>query len=43
MNTQKFQLINYDLNSHWRSQKITFMFSLTLTYVHMDNFLSLFE
>ena len=42
MNTQIFHLIKYDLNVHWRSQKVTFMFSLTLTYVLMDNFLSLF-
>ena len=42
MNTQIFHLIKYDLNGHWRSQKVTFMFILTLTYVLMDNFLSLF-
>ena len=35
-----FYLIKYHLNGHWRSQKVTFI--LTLTYVLMDNFLSLF-
>ena len=43
MNTQIFQLIKYDLNGHGRSQNITFMFNLTITYVLMDNFLSLFQ
>ena len=33
MNTQVFQLIMYDLNYHWRSENITFMFILILTYV----------
>ena len=42
MNTQIFYLIKYDLNGHLRSQKVTFMFILTLTYVLMDNFLYLF-
>ena len=42
MNTQIFHLIKYDLNDNWRSQNVTFMFILTLTYVLMDNFLSLF-
>jgi hypothetical protein len=42
MNTQIFQPFKYDLNGDWRSQKVTFMFILTLTYVLMDNFLSLF-
>ena len=41
-NTQIFYLIKYDLNGHWRSQKVTFMFILILTYVLMDNLLSLF-
>ena len=41
MNTQIFNLIKYDLNGHCRSQKVTFMFILTLTYVLMDNFLTL--
>ena len=30
------------IRKYWRSQKVTFMFILTLTYVLMDNFLSLF-
>ena len=42
MNTQIFYLIKYDLKGHWGSQKFTVMFILTLTYVLMDNFLSLF-
>ena len=42
MNTQIFHLIQYDLNGHLRSQNVTFMFILNLTYVLMDNFLSLF-
>ena len=42
MNKQIFDLIKYDLNGHWRSQKVTFMFVFTLTYVLMDNILSLF-
>ena len=33
MNTQIFNLIKYDLNGHIRSQKVTFMFILTLTFV----------
>ena len=33
MNTQIFCFFKYDLNGHWRSQKVTFMFILTLTYV----------
>ena len=37
MNTQIFHLIMYDLIGHLRSQKVTFMFILTLTYVLMDN------
>ena len=43
MNTQIFFNIKYDLNGHGRSQMVTFMFILTLTYVFMDNFLSLFS
>ena len=43
MNTQIFNLIKYDLNGNWRSQNVTFMFILTLTYVLIDNFLSLFS
>ena len=42
MNTQIFNFIKYDLNGHLRSQKVTFMFIITLTYVLMDNCLSLF-
>ena len=42
MNTQIYTFNKYDLNGHWRSQKVTFMLILTLTYVLMDNFLSLF-
>ena len=42
MNTQIFNPIKYDPNGHCRSQKVTFMFILTLTNVLMDNFLSLF-
>ena len=42
MNMQIFHLIKYDLNDHWRSQNVTFMFILTLTYVLIDNFLSLY-
>ena len=42
MNTQIYHLIKYDLNSYSRSQKATFMFILNLTYVLMDNFLSLY-
>ena len=38
MNTQIFHFIKYDFNGHWRSQNVTFMFILTLTYVLMDNF-----
>ena len=38
MNTQIFHLIKYDL-----TQKVTFMFILTITYVIMDNFLSFFR
>ena len=38
MNTQIFNLIKNDLNGHRRSQNVTFMFILTLTYVLMDNF-----
>ena len=30
------------IRKYWRSQKVTFIFILTLTYVLMDNFLSLF-
>ena len=38
-----FHLIKYDLKGHWRSQKLNFMFILiSLTYVLMDNFLSLY-
>ena len=33
---QIFNLIKYDLNGYWRSQKVTFMFILTLTFVLMD-------
>ena len=40
MNTQIFHFTKYDLNGQRRSQKVTFMFSLTLTYGLMDNFLS---
>jgi hypothetical protein len=42
MNTQIFHLIRYDLKGHWRSKKVNFMFILILTYVLLDNFLSLF-
>ena len=42
MNTQIFHLIKYDLNGHLMSQNVPFMFILTLTYVLMDNLLSLF-
>ena len=42
MNMQIFNFIKYDLNGHRRSQKISFMFMLTLIYVLMDNFLFLF-
>ena len=42
MNMQIFLFLNYDLNGHIRSQKVTFKFILTLTYVLMDNCLSLF-
>ena len=38
MNTQTFILIKYDHNVRWRSQKVTFMFILTWTYILMDNF-----
>ena len=38
---QKY-LILYDLNGHWRSQNVTFMFIPTWTHVPLDNFLSLF-
>ena len=31
------------IRKYWRSQKVTFMFVLTLTYFLMDNFLSLFS
>ena len=34
--------IKYDLNGHWRSQKVTFRIILTLTYVLVANFWSLF-
>ena len=43
MHTQIFNLIKNDLNGHWRSQKITFKFISTITYVLMDNFLSFFK
>ena len=43
MNTQIFYIMKYHLNGHQRSQKVTFMFISTLTYVLMDNFLSLFQ
>ena len=43
MNTQIFHFIKYDLNGHQRSQKVTFMIILTLPYVLMDKFLSLFN
>ena len=43
MNTQIFHFIKYDLNGPRRSQQVTFMFILTLTYVLMDNCLSLFN
>ena len=39
INMQIFHLIRHD---NWRSQKVTFMFILILTYVRMDNFLFLF-
>ena len=42
MYSQVFNLIKYDLNGHWRSQNVTFMFILTLTFVLMDNYLSFF-
>ena len=42
MNMQIFHLFKYDLKGHWRSQKVTFMFILTLTYILMDGFWSLF-
>ena len=38
LNTQIFHLIKYDLNGHSRSQNVTFMFIITLTYVLMDNY-----
>ena len=43
MNAQIFYSIKYDLNGQWRSQKVTFMFILSLTYVLMDNFLFTFS
>ena len=42
MNTQIFHVNKFDLNGHWRSQKVTFMIILTFTYALMDNFLSIF-
>ena len=42
-NTHIFYLIKYDLNGHIGSQMVTFMFILTLIYVLMGNFLSLFS
>ena len=42
-NTKIFHLFKYDLNGPWRSQNVTFMFISTMTYVLMDNFLSLFS
>ena len=43
MNTQIINLIKYDLNGHGRSQNDTSIFIITLTYVLMDNFLSLLD
>ena len=43
LNIHIFHLFKYDLNGHCRSQKVTFMFILILTYVLMDKFLSLFK
>ena len=43
MNSQIFHFIKYDHSGHRRSQNVTFMFILTLTYVLMDNVLSLFQ
>ena len=42
MNTLIFHFIKYDLNGHLRTQNATFLFNLTLTYVLLENFLSLF-